>query len=223
MKRILIVEDDRKLNKGIFLALRKEYSCMQAFCAESALKIFHEQKLDLILLDVNLPDQSGMEVLEEIRKTSWIPVIFLTANNMEVDIVTSLESGANDYITKPFSLMVLRARVGVQLRQETVSSSIFQNEELCFDFEKMEFTREGKELVLSRTEQKLLRYFLENRGKNLTRSQIIDWVWQGETEFVEEHALTVVVNRLRSKLGDDSTNPRYIKTVYGMGYVWLDL
>ena len=217
MKTILIVEDDKKLNDGIKLALRNEFFCLQAFSLQSASDIYQEQSADLIILDVNLPDGDGMDFLTEIRKTDDVPVILLTANKMEMDIVSGLELGANDYITKPFSLMVLRARVGVQLRDRKTSSDVFRIDDFCFDFCKMEFTRGQDVLELSKTEQRLLRCLLENRGKNMSRSQLIDYIWQGDTEYVEEHALTVVVNRLRGKLG---SQPEYIKTVYGIGYRW---
>lgn len=220
MKQILIIEDDKNLNNGIKIALKKEYFCEQAFSIQDARELLKSRQPDLLLLDVNLPDGSGMDFLTEFRRTSRIPVILLTANKMEMDIVMGLESGANDYITKPFSLMVLRARVGVQLREEQDISRIFCGGGFCFDFEKMEFTSEGRILELSKTEQKLLRCLIKNKGKNVSRSQLIDEVWQGETEFVDEHALTVVVNRLRSKLGDRSAQSGCIKTVYGIGYTW---
>ena len=124
MKTILIVEDDKKLNDGIKLALRNEFFCLQAFSLQSASDIYQEQSSDLIILDVNLPDGDGMDFLTEIRKTDDVPVILLTANKMEMDIVSGLELGANDYITKPCSLMVLRARVGVQLRDRKTSMSV---------------------------------------------------------------------------------------------------
>lgn len=220
MKQILIIEDDKKLNEGIRLALRSEYVCLQVFSLSSARELLQVQKPDLLLLDVNLPDGSGMDFLTEFRKTDQTPVILLTANKMEMDIVMGLESGANDYITKPFSLMVLRARVGVQLRQIKTADDVFKNDEYCFDFAKMEFQKGGEILDLSKTEQKLLRCLIENRGRNISRNQLIDEVWQGDTEFVDEHALTVAVNRLRKKLGDSSNQPEYIKTVYGIGYTW---
>lgn len=220
MKQILIIEDDTKLNTGIKLALRSEYLCIQAFSLQSAREAFYKQHLDLILLDVNLPDGNGMDFLTEIRNTSTLPVILLTANNMEMDIVTGLELGANDYITKPFSLMVLRARVGVQLRNGKNSGEVFRSGDFCFNFYKMEFLNGNANLELSKTEQRLLRCLIENKGRNVNRNQLIDEVWQGETEFVDEHALTVAVNRLRSKLGDNPSNPECIKTVYGMGYTW---
>ena len=217
MKKILIVEDDNKLNDGIKLALRNEFFCLQAFSLQSASDIYKEQSIDLIILDVNLPDGSGIDFMTEIRKTDTVPIILLTANKMEMDIVSGLELGANDYITKPFSLMVLRARVSVQLRNEKILGDAYRNGDFCFDFEKMEFTKGNTILELSKTEQRLLRCFIENKGKNLSRSQLIDYIWQGDSEYVEEHALTVVVNRLRNKLGNDS---ECIKTVYGVGYTW---
>lgn len=223
MKRILIVEDDKNLNNGIRLALKGDYLCLQAFTLKSARETFERQRPDLILLDVNLPDGSGIDFLTDIRRRNRTPVILLTANKMEIDIVSGLESGANDYITKPFSLMVLRARVGVQLREERSSDEVFSSGEFYFDFGKMEFTKDGTALELSKTEQRLLRCLIENRGKKLSRSRLIDEVWPGEAEFVEEHALTVAVNRLRNKLGDDPCSPGYIKTIYGVGYAWEQL
>ncbi|WP_343210178.1 response regulator transcription factor [Anaerolentibacter hominis] len=220
MKRILIVEDDEKLNEGIKLTLRNDYSCAQAFSLRTAGDMLKQQQPDLILLDVNLPDGNGLDFLKELRKTSKIPVIMLTVNKMEMDIVTGLELGANDYITKPFSLMVLRARVGVQLRNERNTEEVYRSGNFYFDFYKMEFLNGIDLLELSKTEQRLLRCLLENKGKSVSRGQLIDQVWQGDTEFVDEHALTVAVNRLRNKLGDNPNHPEYIKTVYGIGYTW---
>lgn len=221
MKRILIVEDDRKLNEGIKLALRNEYLCMQAFSIRSAKEMcMMPPQPDLMLLDVNLPDGSGMDFLTEIRKSSKVPIILLTANKMEMDIVSGLELGANDYITKPFSLMVLRARIGVQLRDQREPEEIYRSGKFYFDFKRMEFMCGTVSIELSKTEQRLLRCLTENEGKSVARSQLIDKVWQGDTEFVDEHALTVAMNRLRNKLGDNSDGLECIKTVYGIGYAW---
>lgn len=220
MKKILVIEDDKKLSDGIRLALRNDYSCSQAYSLMSARKEFDVNQFDLILLDVNFPDGDGMDYLVEIRRKSNVPVILLTANNMEMDIVSGLEQGANDYITKPFSLMVLRARINVQLRDIRQETDIFKDGDFYFDFYKMEFLYKGIPVCLSRTEQRLLRCLIENRGKNVSRNYLIDEIWQGESEFVEEHALTVAVNRLRKKLGIDKNHPDYIKTVYGVGYIW---
>ena len=176
--------------------------------------------MDLILLDVNLPDGNGIEFLKEIRQSSQVPVILITVNNMELDIVTGLDAGANDYITKPFSLMVLRARVAVWLRNLPQTTEVFVQGRYRFDFEKMLFFVDGRPVELSRTEQKLLRILCRNKGATLKRSYLIDQVWQGETEFVDEHALTVTIKRLRDKLEENAKEPVVIKTVYGIGYTW---
>ncbi|MCI9597494.1 MAG: response regulator transcription factor [Firmicutes bacterium] len=224
MANILIVEDDKKLNDGICLALK---SGGHIFCQcrnlRQARDAWKTRRPDLILLDVNLPDGSGIDFLKELRADSQVPVIILTANNMELDIVTGLESGADDYITKPFSLMVLRARVDVQLRKKQQDQAARQTlGAFSFDFEAMRFAKNGMPIELSKTEQKLLRLLVENRGATMSRGALIDRVWDGDAEFVDEHALTVSIKRLRDKLEDDSSHPRHIKTVYGIGYTWAD-
>lgn len=221
MKHLLVVEDDKNLNDGIKIALRRDYQCTQAFSIEEAGRMWEKQSFDLILLDVTLPDGNGIDFMLTIRKTSQIPIILLTANKMETDIVSGLELGANDYITKPFSLMILRARVGVWLREGRESEGIFRSGDYYFNFDTMEFMNGGRRLDFSKTEQKLLRCLLENKGKNVSKVRLIDRIWEGETEFVDEHALTVVVNRVRGKLRDNSGSQECIKTVYGIGYMWV--
>ena len=222
-QEILIIEDDEKLNNGIRLALKNEsYTFSQCRTLKDARKVLGAREVSLILLDVNLPDGNGIDFVREIRRLGQTPVILITVNNMELDIVTGLETGANDYITKPFSLMVLRARVAVQLRQrEEGCRSRMQFDGFDFDFDRMEFYKDGQAVELSKTEQRLLRLLCENRGATMKRNYLIDSVWQGEKEFVDEHALTVAVKRLRDKLEEDSKNPFYIKTVYGIGYTWV--
>ena len=221
-EKLLIVEDDKKLNDGIRLALKNDaYFFYQCRTLQEAREILKKEDITLVLLDVNLPDGNGIDFVREIRKNSQVPIILLTVNNMEVDIVTGLEAGANDYITKPFSLMVLRARVSVQLRnKEAAAKNSMELDGFEFYFDKMEFFKDGEPIELSKTEQKLLRVLCENRGKVLKREYLIDEVWQGDTEFVDAHALTVAIKRLRDKLEDDVQKPKYIKTVYGIGYIW---
>ena len=221
-EKILIVEDDKKLNDGIRLALKNDsYFFYQCQTLQEARDILNNEEITLILLDVNLPDGNGIDFVREIRKNSQVPIILLTVNNMEVDIVTGLEAGANDYITKPFSLMVLRARVSVQLRNKEAAGKDFMKfDGFEFYFDRMEFYKDKKAIELSKTEQKLLRVLCENKGKVLKREYLIDTVWQGDNEFVDAHALTVAIKRLRDKLEDDMQQPQYIKTVYGIGYTW---
>ena len=208
---ILIVEDDHTLNNGIALSLGKE-RMLQAHTLSEARKLF-DNTVDLLILDINLPDGSGLDFCRELRRSSKIPVIFLTANDMEIDIVTGLEMGADDYITKPFSLMVLRARVNAVLRRKEPEAVMYIQGGFSFDFDQMIFMVDGKSVSLSKTEQKLLKLLVTNRGLTLTRELLIDRIWSDGAEYVEENALSVTVRRLREKL------PKIpIKTVYGVGY-----
>ena len=220
MQKILLLEDDAALGNGIRLALQSPEMRL-TLCATlaQAREALGQARFDLLILDVNLPDGSGLELLDTVRKTSRVPVILLTANDMEMDIVTGLESGADDYITKPFSLAVLRARVNAQLRRGTKAAEV-EIDGFRFDFDRMEFRKNGALLELSKTEQKLLRILVENRGQTLPRAALVDRIWTDGAEFVDENALSVTVKRLRDKLEDRPSSPRYLKTVYGIGYTW---
>ena len=211
--KFLIVEDDTALNNGIALSLSGDDAIQAYSIAEAQNKL--DERIDLIILDINLPDGNGVNFCRKIRKTSQVPIIFLTANDMEIDIVTGLESGADDYITKPFSLAVLRARINTVLRRKQPVSNKYEDDCFSFDFENMLFFANGRPVELSKTEQKLLKIFVFNRGTTLSRDNLIDKVWGTGSEFVEENALSVTVKRLRQKL---SGIP--LKTVYGIGYVW---
>ena len=218
-EKLLIVEDDKKLNDGIRLALKNDsYFFYQFRTLQEAREILNREDITLVLLDVNLPDGNGIDFVREIRKNSQVPIILLTVNNMEVDIVTGLEAGANDYITKPFSLMVLRARIRMLLRRNTATSEQeYKNSVFLFRFETMEFYKNGVQIELSKTEQRILYLLISNPNRILTRERLLEWVWPEGTEYVEDNALSVGIRRLRDKLEDDSSNPTYIKTVYGKG------
>lgn len=223
MKHIFLLEDDETLGRGIAMALtRPEVSVVCRPSLAKAREALAEDRFDLLILDVNLPDGSGLDLLHQVRaEGDAAPVILLTANDLELDEVTGLEAGADDYITKPFSLAVLRARVNAQLRRSAPKASqILAMGPFAFDFEKMDFRRDGRGVELSKTEQKLLRVLLENRGHAVPRATLVDRVWTDGAEFVEENALSVTVKRLRSKLEADPSRPEYLKTVYGIGYTW---
>lgn len=222
MKKILIIEDDSGLGQGIRMALQSDYLQIQiSRSLAEARKAMLEESFDLLILDINLPDGNGLNLLEEVRKSSMLPIIVLTANDMETDIVAGLESGADDYITKPFSLAVLRARVNTQLRKSVFSKDrAFNNGIFRFDFERMEFYKNGKEIFLSKTEQKLLHILVMNCGITMSRSELVDRIWTDGAEYVDENALYVTVKRLRDKLEDNSSKAEYLKTVYGIGYIW---
>lgn len=213
--KFLIVEDDTALNNGIALSFDKE-NALQAYSVSEALSLFDET-VEFIILDINLPDGSGLDLCRQIRRTSQVPIIMLTANDMELDIVSGLESGADDYVTKPLSPAVLRARVNAVLRRKSSSktSTVYSDGDFVFDFDNMIFTVKGKQAELSKQEQRLLRLLVQNRGTTLSKNTLIDCIWSDEAQFVEENALSVTVKRLREKLTDAP-----IKTVYGIGYVW---
>ncbi len=211
--KLLIIEDDKALNDGIALSFSGS-EVLQAYSLEEARR-FIDLKPDLAILDINLPDGSGLDFCREIRGFCQTPVIFLTANDMEIDIVAGLESGADDYITKPFSLAVLRARVNAVLRRKQTDGSVFSQGEFFFDFENMIFRSGDEPAELSKTEQKLLKTLVSNRGVILSRETLLNRIWSDGPEFVEENALSVTVNRLRKKLPG-----RPVKTIYGVGYTW---
>lgn len=221
MEQLLIVEDDKGLNQGLSRALKADnrqiISCQD-------LKTAREQLLfgsvSLVLLDINLPDGSGLDLLREIKKnTPDTPVIMLTANDTDMDIVEGLEQGADDYITKPFSLSVLRARVNTQLRKQMSvrNNTTIQIDHFSFDFTTMTFCVGDNKIELSKTEQKLLYLLVENRGQTMPRGMLVDRIWTDGAEYVDENALSVTVKRLRDKLDTQE----YIKTIYGIGYSWV--
>ena len=218
----MIVEDDRSLSDGIILALEgSEYSFSQANDIKTAKAMANESMFDLIILDLNLPDGNGLDLLKELRASAGPPVIILTANDLETDVVAGLELGADDYITKPFSLMVLRARVNARLRKGQSSFEMtIEIDGFSFCFQKMQFAKNGVPIELSKTEQRLLRVLLENRGQTIPRSSLMDAIWNDSPEYVDENALSVTIKRLRDKLEENPSSPDYIKTIYGIGYTW---
>ncbi len=221
-KLVMILEDDTDLAEGIELSLQDEelnfIICKTIAEARKALGLYY---FDLLIVDINLPDGNGLELCRELKKKIRIPVALLTAKVMEIDIVKGLESGADDYITKPFSLMVLRARIRALLRRNlTANKREYRNSVFLFIFETMEFYKNGVQIELSKTEQRILYLLVSNPNRILTRERLLEWVWPEGTEYVEDNALSVGIRRLRDKLEDDSSNPTYIKTVYGKGYVW---
>lgn len=212
---VLVVDDDREIVGAIALALEKEgYRVLRAYDGMEALDHALDPELRLILMDVMMPRLDGLSAVLRIRERRNLPIIVLSAKSEESDKVLGLSMGADDYVTKPFSLAVLRARVNSLLRRSRPAPAALELPPFLFDFDAMVFARDGVPLELSKTEQRLLRLLVEHRGQTLSREVLLDRVWDGG-EFVDENALSVAVNRLRAKLADAP-----IRTVYGLGYQW---
>ena len=222
MKYILILEDDADLGAGMEMALMSDdFSFTICSTIKEPEEKFRQQTFDLLILDVNLPDGSGFELCRKIRKSSKVSIILLTARDMELDIVRGLECGADDYITKPFSTMVLRARIRALLRRTAPEQETdYAQGPFRFQFATMEFLKNGIPVDLSRTEQRILYLLVFHPGQILTRERLMEWVWPDGTEYVEDNALSVGIRRLRDKLEDNPSKPEHIKTVYGKGYQW---
>lgn len=219
---IMILEDDEDLAEGISLSLNSaDLEFVLCGTVAEAKDLLRKKAFDLLILDINLPDGSGLEFCREIRRSSRIPIALLTAKDMEMDIVKGLECGADDYITKPFSLMVLRARVRALLRRNSEEQeSEYRDRIFRFYFDTMEFYKDGSTVELSKTEQRILYLLVSHAGQILTRERLLEWVWPEGTEYVEDNALSVGIRRLRDKLEDIPSKPVHIKTVYGKGYMW---
>lgn len=218
-EQILILEDDIELNRGLCTAYKNDgksvVSVRTIKSAEEQLSILTPA---LVLLDINLPDGSGLDLLRKIKSQKPdLPVIMLTANDTDDDIVKGFEYGADDYITKPFSLSVLRARVNSKLKKTTKDEGVIDIGDYSFDFSQMKFKKGDDILELSKTEQKILKILVLNKGATVRREDLIDKVWTDGSEYVDDNALSVSVKRLRDKLSTDR-----IKTVYGIGYSWVN-
>ena len=221
MQDILLVEDDEDLAEGIQMALGSEFSMIHCKTVGEAKHILNDRSFGLLILDVGLPDGSGLKLCGEIRKSSRVPIVLLTARDMDTEIVAWLEYGADDYITKPFSLMVLRARIRALLRRtEKGQEKEYLQPPFAFHLASMEFYKEGRPVELSKTEQRILYLLVFNPGQIITRERLLEWVWPDGTEYVEDNALSVGIRRLRDKLEEDASKPVYIRTMYGKGYVW---
>lgn len=230
MNKILIVDDEEDIVNLIAYNLEKEgYSTVKTFDGEAALKILQTQRPDLMILDLMLPKMSGLDVCRNIRRnpsTAALPIIMLTAKSDEIDKVTGLEIGADDYVTKPFSVRELIARVHSVLRRFKESEKTSDTEEFVHKGLKINYTSclvsvDGKTVTLSPTELKLLFFLSRHPGRVYSRNQIIDHVWGDET-FITDRAVDVHIRRLRSQIEKDMENPHYILTVRGFGYKFAD-
>lgn len=217
MFTILITEDDKAMRCGLETDLSAEgYNVISAENGRTALE--HVEKADIVLMDVNLPDKEGFKVCQEIKSRRDIPVIFLTCRSLEEDELNGFNSGADDYVTKPFSLPVLRKRITAVLKRSMGEGDIYSDGYLTIDFDRLLASADGKSISFTPTEYKLLKIFVNSRHCVLTRQMLLEKLWDDKGNFVDEHTLTVNINRIRGKIEND--DHKYIKTAYGIGYLW---
>lgn len=221
--KVLVVEDDEMILEGLSIALSQEgYRVVTAKTCREAFEVLKKEELpDICLLDVMLPDGDGYTVCREIRKKSELPILFLTACDDEIHTVMALEIGADDYVAKPFRIRELLARMKAILRrsagQKQKEASVIKIGENQIFPDTGKVYAQNKEVLLTAMEYKLLLIFLNHRGKNLTREQILGEIWEDAGDFVNDNTLSVYVKRLRKKLGDTEESP-LITTVRGIGY-----
>lgn len=219
MNHILIVEDDREIAENLLFLLKKEgFSAEWTATREEALDRTARKRFDLILMDVMLPDGNGYSLCTTIKRETDIPVIFLTAMGDEGSIVTGFDLGADDYIAKPFKPLELISRVKNTLRRSGKSRSLFLIDGLEVDTVKGIARRNGKEIMLSALEYRLLLVFLNRQGEVLSRMRLLEEIWDIAGDYVNDNTLTVYIKRLREKIEEDPANPRIITTVRGRGY-----
>ena len=225
MTKILIIEDDASFSEALSFLLQKEgYSINIADNGKDGLEQFKSQDFDLVLLDLMIPELSGIEVCRAIRATSQVPIIMLTAKDSEIDKVVGLELGADDYVTKPYSSRELVARIKAVLRRGSIepdslsdNSGVHEVAGIRMDTERHQVSVNGRQIALPLKEFELLEFLLRNAGRVLTRGQLIDRVWGGDY-YGDTKTLDVHIKRLRSKIESDPANPVLIQTIRGLGY-----
>ena len=225
MKKILVVEDDLALSAGLCFELDSGgYLTVAAYNCQKARQLLTGDHFDFALLDVNLPDGNGFDLCREIKaQHPELPVIFLTANDLETDVLNGFDMGAEDYVTKPFNMQILLRRVEVVLRRAGVKQPAPQADRwsdgwLTLNFSALTAQRGGEKLAITPNEYKLLKTLTEHSGQILTRQVLLERLWDSDGNFIDDHTLTVTMNRLRAKIEDEAHT--YIKTVRGMGYIW---
>ena len=224
MKRIFFVEDDLSLINGLSFAIKKQgYEIDVARTSLEAEQLWMNGKYDLVILDVSLPDGSGYDICQKIRKVSKVPIMFLTAADEETDIIMGLDIGGDDYITKPFKLAVFLSRVNALLRRSENFNQMeteLSSNGITIQRLKGEVYKSGKQIDLTASEYKLLCLFMENPDMILSPEQILSRLWDCDEKYIDTNTLTVYIRRLRKKIEDNPADPHSIVTVRGMGYKW---
>lgn len=219
MANILLVEDDKGIIENLTEFLSNEgFTVKHANGQKGALALVEQERFDLVLLDISLADGNGFAVCSAIKSEYNIPVIFLTASGDEYSTVTGFNLGADDYIAKPFRPRELVSRIKNILRLTGMTGSVVQLGDVFVDTVKGTATKQGRDLYLSALEYRLLLAFINNRGAVLSRTKLLETIWDIAGEFVNDNTLTVYIKRLREKIEDDPQNPQIVKTIRGLGY-----
>ena len=218
MKKIAIIEDDKLFHEALKRALKKAgYQVAGAFSLAQGYEVLKEHP-SLLIIDRNLPDGDGLELCRKARASGGIPALFLTARDEEEEMIKAFDFGADDYLVKPFSMAVLLKHIEAILRRTGKKHEIFQYENLKIDFERKQVFRETEEVRLTAKEYKLLEILAKNKGRVLTKTMLLQQVWDAEGAFVEENTVNVTLNRLKKKIEPDTSNPIYITNLFGLGY-----
>lgn len=220
--KLFLLEDDNAISMGISYSLTNEgYEVTTAKSVKEGLKIIEKESFSLYILDLNLPDGSGYDVCKEIKKQGDLPVIFLTAYDDEINVVTGFELGADDYITKPFRLKELSVRIKSILRRYNKDSEngIIAISNIKINTKQAKVYRDNSDIMLTSMEYKLLLTLVENKGRVLSRNVLLEKLWDIDGDFVEDNTLTVYIKRLRDKIEEEPNKPLIIKTVRGLGYI----
>ncbi len=236
MYNILVVDDDKEIVNAIEIYLKKEnYHIFKAYNGNQALEKLKENEIHLIILDIMMPEKDGIETLEEIRKDKTIPVIMLSAKSEDYDKIEGLNTGADDYITKPFNPLELIARVNSNIRRYTklgaidikqedsvIGDKVYETGDLILNDETKQVISEGKEIKLTATEFKILKFLLKNKGKVFSIPQIYENVWKEES-FAAENIIAVHIRHIREKIEINPKEPKYLKVIWGIGYKVEDI
>ena len=224
MKQILLVEDDLSLINGLSFAVKKQgYMLEVARTSSDAYQMWAEEKYDLVILDVSLPDGSGFDICKKVRQTSKVPIMFLTAADEETDVIMGLDIGGDDYITKPFKLAIFMSRINALLRRSdnfSKADTKLHSNGITVHLLKGEVYKDNQQVELTAGEYKLLCLFMENSDRVLSQEQILRKLWDCDENYVDNNSLSVYIRRLRMKIEDDPGNPKRILTVRRMGYKW---
>lgn len=219
MNHILLLEDDENLNRGISLKLGKEgYRVLSAYTIREAKAIFEKEAIDLVISDITLPDGNGLDFGKLVREKSNAGLFYLTAMDQEIDIVNGYDTGADDYVTKPFSVNILMSKVGAFMRRlGNQEEGVYISGDMEVFVNQMQVKKAGTLIPLSKTELQLLIFLLDNAGHILSKESILEKVWGMDGQFVDDNTVTVNISRLKNKLGTD-----HIENVRGLGYLWTE-